>query len=122
MEMMSWEEVFICLVLLAALTSFVMERIPTDMTAIIAFGLLMVAGFLPVAETLPNMEQLLAVFSNPAPLAIAALFILSAALEKCGLIDVLARRRSARGTTATPGVSRPAGHNDPPGRTGIRLH
>jgi di/tricarboxylate transporter len=51
----------------------------------------MVAGFLPFAETLPNMHQLLAVFSNPAPLAIAALFILSAALEKCGLIDTLAQ-------------------------------
>jgi di/tricarboxylate transporter len=89
--MLSWEEIFICIVLLAALVSFVWERIPTDMTAIIAFGTLMVAGFLPFAETLPNMHQLLAVFSNPAPLAIAALFILSAALEKCGLIDTLAQ-------------------------------
>jgi di/tricarboxylate transporter len=89
--MFSWEEIFICIVLLAALVSFVWERIPTDMTAIIAFGTLMVAGFLPFAETLPNMHQLLAVFSNPAPLAIAALFILSAALEKCGLIDTLAQ-------------------------------
>jgi di/tricarboxylate transporter len=90
-NMFSWEEIFICIVLLAALVSFVWERIPTDMTAIIAFGTLMVAGFLPFAETLPNMHQLLAVFSNPAPLAIAALFILSAALEKCGLIDTLAQ-------------------------------
>ena len=89
--MMSWEELFVCLVLLAALGSFIWERIPTDMTAIIAFGALLVAGFLPVAETLPGMEELLAVFSNPAPLAIAALFILSAALEKCGLIDTLAQ-------------------------------
>lgn len=89
--MLNWEEIFICIVLLAALASFVWERIPTDMTAIIAFGTLMVAGFLPFAETLPNMHQLLAVFSNPAPLAIAALFILSAALEKCGLIDTLAQ-------------------------------
>jgi len=89
--MLSWEEIFICVVLLAALVSFVWERIPTDMTAIIAFGTLMVAGFLPFAETLPDMDQLLAVFSNPAPLAIAALFILSAALERCGLIDALAQ-------------------------------
>jgi di/tricarboxylate transporter len=89
--MMSWEEIFVCLVLLAALVSFVMERIPTDMTAILAFGVLMVAGFLPFSETLPGMNQLLAVFANPAPLAIASLFILSAALEKCGLIDSLAK-------------------------------
>ncbi len=88
---MNWEEIFVCLVLLAALVSFIMERIPTDMTAILAFGALMLAGFLPFSETLPGMNQLLTVFANPAPLAIAALFILSAALEKCGLIDGLAR-------------------------------
>jgi di/tricarboxylate transporter len=88
--MPSWEEIFVCALLLAALVSFVWERIPTDMTAILAFATLAVAGFLPFSQTLPEMEQLLDVFSNPAPLAIAALFILSAALEKCGLIDSLA--------------------------------
>jgi di/tricarboxylate transporter len=89
--MIGWEEIFVCLLLLGALISFVWERIPTDMTAIILFGVLIVGSFLPVDSSLPTLEDLLAVFSNPAPLAIAALFILSAALEKCGLIDVLAQ-------------------------------
>ncbi|MEX0322458.1 MAG: SLC13 family permease [Puniceicoccaceae bacterium] len=88
--MLAWEEIFVCLLLLAALISFVWEKIPTDMTAILVFGVLMAASFLPFADTLPKMEQLLHVFANPAPLAIAALFIISAALEKCGLIDSLA--------------------------------
>lgn len=90
-QMISWEEIFVCLVLLAALTSFVLERIPTDMTAILAFGVLMLGGFLPFSRDLPGMHELLMVFSNPAPIAIASLFILSAALEKCGLIDGLAQ-------------------------------
>ena len=89
--MLNWEEIFVIVLLVAALVSFVMERIPTDMTAIIAFGVLLMAGSLPFTELLPGMEGLLTVFSNPAPLAIAALFILSAALEKCGLIDGLAQ-------------------------------
>ena len=89
--MIGWEEIFVCLLLLGALISFVWERIPTDMTAIVLFGVLLIVSFLPFETTLPSMEQLLGVFSNPAPLAIAALFILSAALEKCGLIDILAQ-------------------------------
>lgn len=89
--MVSWEMVFVGVLLLATLVSFVLERIPTDLTAILAFGCLMVAGFLPFNESLPSQSQLLGVFANPAPLAIAALFILSAALERCGLIDELAR-------------------------------
>jgi di/tricarboxylate transporter len=89
--MVSWEMVFVGVLLIAALVSFIMERIPTDLTAILAFGCLMVASFMPFNETLPSQSELLGVFANPAPLAIAALFILSAALERCGLIDELAR-------------------------------
>ena len=88
--MFSWEIIFVSLLLLGALGSFIWERIPTDMTAILVFAVLIVAGFLPFSETLPSLERLLSVFANPAPLAIAALFILSAALERCGLIDHLA--------------------------------
>ena len=88
---MSWEVIFICALVVAILVSFILERIPTDMTSILAFGILALASFLPFTESLPTMDQLLDVFSNPAPLAIAALFILSAALEKCGLIDSLAQ-------------------------------
>jgi di/tricarboxylate transporter len=89
--MVVWEMVFVCLVLVAALASFIWERIPTDVTAVLVFGILLAAGMLPFARTLPDLGDLLGVFANPAPLAIAALFILSAALERCGLIDALAR-------------------------------
>ena len=62
--MLAWEEIFVCLLVLAALISFVWERIPTDMTAILVFGVLMAASFLPFAERLPEMKELLHVFST----------------------------------------------------------
>ena len=89
--MVSWEIVFVLCLLLAALVSFIWERISTDLTALLVFSVLLVGAYLPFAGNLPSFEQLLRVFANPAPLAIAALFILSAALEKCGVIDSLAQ-------------------------------
>jgi len=89
--MVTWEIVFVFLLLVGALVSFVLEKIPTDLTAILVFSCLLLVGFLPFENKLPGMTDLLAVFSSPAPLAIAGLFILSAALERCGLIDELAR-------------------------------
>jgi di/tricarboxylate transporter len=89
--MISWEIIFVGVILLAALASFIWERIPTDLTAILVFSVLLLASFLPFSESLPTLDRLLSVFANPAPLAIAALFILSAALERSGLIDQLAQ-------------------------------
>lgn len=88
--MLSWEILFVLGLLLAAFVSFIRERISTDLTAILVFSALLAASFLPFSQNLPSFEELLRVFANPAPLAIAALFILSTGLEKCGVIDSLA--------------------------------
>jgi len=48
-----------------------------------AFALLLVLGLLPSKDAM-------AVFSNAGPIAVGAMFILSAALEKCGAIDLVA--------------------------------
>lgn len=87
---MNWEIIFVSILLIGALVSFILERLPTDVTALLVFALLIIAGSLPFAEGLPPMDELINVFANPAPLAIAALFILSAAMEKCGLIEQIA--------------------------------
>jgi di/tricarboxylate transporter len=89
--MIEWELIFTFALLLAALGSFVWERISVDITAILVFGILILASALPFRGSLPDTQALLQVFSNPAPLAIAGLFIMSSALERCGLIDQLAR-------------------------------
>ncbi len=87
---MTWEIVFVIVLLAAAIVSFLAEKIPTDQTAISAFVAILAAGSLPFADRLPSIGELLTVFSNPAPITIAAMFILSAALEKVGLIKRMA--------------------------------
>ena len=87
---MTWEIVFVCLLLAVALASFIAEKLPTDQIAIGVFVAILVAGSLPFSKTLPTVGEMLTVFSNAAPMTIAAMFILSAALEKTGVIDSLA--------------------------------
>lgn len=64
---------------------FIREKLPADVVALLAMGALMLTGILPVSETLD-------VFSNSAPITIAAMFILSAALERTGVIDHVGRQ------------------------------
>lgn len=74
--------VFVFVLLVLALVSFVWEKIPAELTALSLFCVLVVTRILP--------EKLaLSVFANPAPLTVAAMFVLSAALVKCGAIDLL---------------------------------
>lgn len=71
------------LLLLAAIfVAFLMERQPPVVIALVG-GLVMVAlGFLPPAE-------LLGVFSNSAPITIAAMFVLSGALLRTGALEAV---------------------------------
>jgi len=87
---MSWELVFIVIVLIAAVSSFVIERVSTDLTAICAFCVVLLVSVATASDKLPGAYQMVGVFSNPAPVTIAAMFILSAALEKCGVIEWIA--------------------------------
>lgn len=87
---MTWEIAFVFILLGLAVISFILEKLPTDLTAIALFGALMLGGLMPFANTLPSPEMMIGVFANPAPITIAAMFIISAALEKCGVIEILA--------------------------------
>lgn len=80
---MTWEIAFTLILIIVLLGLFVWERIPTELTAMSAFALLLVMGLL-------TPDDAMAVFSNAGPIAVAAMFILSAALEKCGAIDMIA--------------------------------
>ena len=79
---MPWEIIFVFALLILALASFVWEKLPPDVTALSLFSILIVSGIL-------STEKAFSVFSNPAPLTIGAMFIISAALDKCGVIDRL---------------------------------
>ncbi|MCW5725419.1 MAG: SLC13 family permease [Maricaulaceae bacterium] len=59
---------------------FIREKMPPDVVALCALGLLLLTGILTTTEAL-------SVFTNAAPVTVAAMFVLSAALERTGVID-----------------------------------
>ncbi len=61
---------------------FVREKLPSDVIALLAMAVLLVTGILNVGEAL-------SVFSNAAPITIGAMFVLSAALERTGVIGAV---------------------------------
>ena len=79
---MTWEIAFVLGLLLLALLAFVWEKYPPDIVALGVFSILLLSGVLP-------RDKAMAVFANPAPITVAAMFVLSAALVKCGAIDYL---------------------------------
>ncbi|MDP2358791.1 MAG: SLC13 family permease [Beijerinckiaceae bacterium] len=62
---------------------FVWEKYPADVTASAGAALFIVLGFVPT-------NQAMAVFSNSAPLTIAAMFVLTGALVRTGVLESLA--------------------------------
>lgn len=89
---MTWEMLFVLGLLLVGLTLFVLEKIPTDLTAMVLFSCIAFVSLATGTNRLPSIDQMILVFANPAPLTIAAMFVLSAALEKCGVIEIIAFR------------------------------
>jgi di/tricarboxylate transporter len=77
---MTWQIAAVFVLLAAAMASFVREKIPPDLTALSVFAILAVTGLISVRDAL-------AVFSNPAPITVAAMFVISAALVRCGALD-----------------------------------
>ncbi|MCF3652326.1 SLC13 family permease [Synoicihabitans lomoniglobus] len=92
---MTWDIVLIFILLALTLASFVWEKFPPDVTAMSLFAVLMLTGLLPADEAL-------SVFSNPAPITVGAMFVLSAALVKCGLIDRVSGLVDRAGTLPYP--------------------
>ena len=82
----------IALVLLVALfAAFVIERYPPEVTAVGFAGLFVLLGFV-------STDEALAVFSNPAPITIGAMFVLSGALVRTGVLDAIAEKVMDRAT------------------------
>jgi di/tricarboxylate transporter len=94
---MTWEIAITFVLLGLTLASFVWEKFPPDVTALTLFATLMVTGLLPSSEALT-------VFSNPAPITVGAMFVLSAALVKCGLIERISGLVDRAGTLPYPVV------------------
>ena len=102
--MMTWEVAVILFLIAFALVQFIRERWPTDLTGLTVFGILLILSQLPGTNSFPSTNELLGVFSNSAPLAVAAMFILSNALERTGLLGRALGRLESFGNLGPRGL------------------
>lgn len=84
---MTWEIATVLFLIVFALVQFMRERWPTDLTGLVVFAALLVLSQLPGENTFPEARALLGVFANPAPITVAAMFVLSNALERTGALS-----------------------------------
>ncbi|MEQ9507197.1 MAG: SLC13 family permease [Hyphomonas sp.] len=89
---------FVLVLVVIVFFGFVREKIPSDVVALLAMGALMLTGILSVNDTL-------SVFSNAAPITIAAMFVLSAALERTGVIDWVGRYVARLAQNGSPALA-----------------
>jgi len=79
---MNWDIAIIFILLALTFGAFVWEKVPPDIVALSLFVVLVVSGLL-------TQKEAFSVFSNAAPFTVAAMFVLSAGLVKCGAVDRL---------------------------------
>jgi di/tricarboxylate transporter len=77
---MTWEIALIFALLVATFGLFVWEKFAPDLVALGLLVVLVITGLLP-------QKDAIGVFAHPAPFTVAAMFVLSAALVKCGAVD-----------------------------------
>ena len=93
-DVSQWQALVSLSIVAAMFVMFVRELYPPEVVAIAGASTLIALGILPV-------ERMMQVFSNPAPLTIGAMFILSGALIRTGALDAFTRWIS-RGAVERP--------------------
>jgi di/tricarboxylate transporter len=90
---MSIDQIFVIALVCAVFLSFLKEVYPPEVTALAASAALLATG---IIET----QDFLTVFSSSAPITIAMMFILSAALERTGVLTIIGDvlKKQARGS------------------------
>lgn len=87
--------IVIYVILVAVVLAFFREWGSPDVVALSALGAILLFGILPLTDVVENgliLERgLLTVFSNGAPITIACMFVLSAGLERTGVIDAMGK-------------------------------
>tara|TARA_R110002126_G_scaffold50089_22_gene138215 strand:+ start:3041 stop:4834 length:1794 start_codon:yes stop_codon:yes gene_type:complete len=88
-----YSSTLVALILLLLLIAFATEIRPPEVTAIGAAALLLLLGLI-------TTDDILAAMSNPAPLTIAAMFIISGALVRTGTLEAFALKVTGLAKTA----------------------
>ncbi|GGL81334.1 sodium:sulfate symporter [Wenxinia marina] len=78
-----WQAEVALLLIVLLLAAFMSERYPADVTAAGGAALFILLGLVPV-------DDVMQAFANPAPITIAALFVISGALVRTGLLEAMA--------------------------------
>ena len=76
------EAILVLTILIGAVALFISEKYPIDFVALLVLGVLLLFGLVTPAEGISG-------FSNPATVTVAAMFILSAGLQKTGATAVV---------------------------------
>lgn len=79
---MTLEQIFVFALLALMFTAFIREWAPPDMVAMTTTVVLLASGLAPV-------KDVLAAFSNPGVITVAAMFVLSGALERTGVVEAM---------------------------------
>jgi di/tricarboxylate transporter len=100
----AWQQIALGVLVLLVFAAFVREWLPPEVVAIAALVICVLIGVLPIAVPTPGTEltgealkealrtfnsDALRVFAHPAPITVACMFVLSAALERTGVIEIL---------------------------------
>lgn len=81
---MTWEIALTLGTVILLFVTFTRQTAEIELLALAAVSVLMFFGIL-------STQEMLSVFSNPAAMTVAAMFILSAALDKTGVIDAMGK-------------------------------
>jgi len=100
----TWQQISLGILVLLVFLSFIREWLAPEVVAVSALVVCVLIGVLPIAVSFPDPElsgealsqalrqfnaDALKVFCHPAPITVACMFILSAALERTGVIEIL---------------------------------
>lgn len=82
-----WQKCVLVILIVVVFAGFIREWLAPELLAMSALFVCIVIGLLPVGGD--SGFNALSVFSHPAPIVVACMFILSAALERTGVIEAL---------------------------------
>lgn len=83
----TWQQIFLAVLVVLVFFTFVKEWLSAELVALSALLACIVSGILSVNPD--DSFNALKVFSHPAPITVACMFVLSAALERTGVIEAL---------------------------------
>ncbi len=100
----TWQQIALGVLVLLVFASFIKEWVSPEVVALGALVTCVLIGVLPIAVPTPDPDlqgaamvealrkfnaDALRVFAHPAPITVACMFVLSAALERTGVIEIL---------------------------------